>query len=141
MAKISQLPAANAPLLLTEKLLGIQAGGDVLINLSDILLQAIALPQRVITAPGPQNILPLDRIVLVRQTVGAAITLNLPQASLMNGIPIMIVDDKGDSFTNPITLAGFGGTETIIGSPTFQIKSNKASLMVRPYAAGGGWFF
>jgi len=141
MGKISQQSAANLPLSLGEKLLGLQAGADVLVALSDIVLNVLALPQRVITGAGPQNILVTDRIVLVRQTVGAPITLNFPQASLMNGIPILIVDDKGDSFTNPITFSGYGGSETFIGQTTYTMKSNHASLWVRPYLAGGGWFF
>lgn len=140
MAKISQQPAANLPLALTEFLLGLQGGGDVLIALSDILLCALALPQRVITAAGPQGILITDRIVLVRQDVGAPITLNLPQASLMNGVPILIVDDKGDSFTNNITVVPYG-SETVIGASNYVMASNKTSILARPYATGGGWFF
>lgn len=140
MSKLSQLGAANLPLALTERVVGVQAGADVLIYLSDIILNALALSQRVITAAGPQNILATDRIVLVRQTVGAPITLNFPQASLMNGIPIMIVDDKGDSFTNNITFSPFA-SEKFIGASSYVMKSNHASLLVRPYTAGGGWFF
>lgn len=105
------------------------------ITLSD-LIAATAGAVQVITAAGPANINANANIVIVNQTVGAAITLNMPAASSKIG-KVKIVDWKGDSGTNPITVARYG-TETFNGAATsWTISGAGASAVFDPYPGAG----
>lgn len=105
------------------------------ISLSDFLATSGNNVQ-VITAAGPANINANANTVIVNQTVGAAITLNLPVASSKIG-KVKIVDWKGDSDANPITVAP-NGSETFNGAAaTWTISGQGASAIFDPYPGHG----
>lgn len=89
-----------------------------------------------ITAGGTQAILTTTRLVIVNQTVGAAIQLNLPSAATKIG-PVKVVDWKGDAATNNITIAP-NGAEILNGAAaTWVIGTNNASAVFDPYSGHG----
>lgn len=105
------------------------------IALDDFQASVAGLVQ-VITAGGTQNIDAATSVVIVNQTVGAAITLNLPAAAGKVG-PVKVVDWKGDAGTNNITIAP-NGAETFNGAAaTWVIGNNSASSVFSPYAGHG----
>lgn len=105
------------------------------VSLANFIDQAEGSLQ-VITAGGPQNIDATAGLVIVNQTVGAAITLTLPLASNKIG-RVKIVDWKGDAGTNPITIAR-SGSETFNGALTSWVLGGAgASAVFTPYSANG----
>lgn len=84
-----------------------------------------------ITDPGPADISPTATTVVVNQTAGAAITLNLPASTDKIGA-VKIVDMKGDAATNNITVMP-NGSETFNGGATsWVIGGDSASLVFTP---------
>lgn len=67
-----------------------------------------AQPSRVVTAAGAVSVTSADYLVIIRKTVGAATTVNLP-AGVLNQT-FVIKDGKGDAFTNNITVTPTSGT-------------------------------
>lgn len=101
--------------------------------LSD-LIAASAGNVQVITAAGPATINDNASLVIVNQTVGAAITLNLPLSDDKIG-SVKIVDWKGDSDANPITVES---TELFNGAATsWTISGAGASSVFHPYPGAG----
>lgn len=104
-------------------------------TLSALISSAAQIEQHV-TSAGPVNILPNAGIVRVDQTVGAAITLNMPLASAKTS-PVLICDWKGDAGTNPITIA-LSGSDTFPGGlTTWTIDGDNGSVFLRPIAGVG----
>lgn len=83
-----------------------------------------------IQSAGPVTINAGTGIARVNQTVGAAITLNLPLAAAKT-CPVLICDWKGDAGTNAITLTP-SGSEKIQGRSSWTINADNASLFLRP---------
>jgi hypothetical protein len=73
--------------------------------------------------------------VRVDQTVGAAITLNLPAAANKT-CPVLIADWKGDAGTNNITIVP-NGTEKIQGRSSWTIAGDTGSVFLRPITGVG----
>lgn len=91
---------------------------------------------QVITSGGTQNIAANATLVIVDQTVGAAITLNLPPAATKIGA-VKIVDWKGDAGTNNITVVP-DGSETFNGGATsWVIGADGGSAVFHPYSTEG----
>jgi hypothetical protein len=90
-----------------------------------------------VTAAGPYNMTAADDVILINQTVGAPMTVNL-LTSVGRTRPIKIVDKKGDASTNAITIDA-NGTETIIGQLTYPINFDFGSVTLNPDQAGG-WY-
>lgn len=88
-----------------------------------------------ITAAGPVAVLNNTGIVRVDQTVGAAITLNLPAAASKT-CPVLIADWKGDAGTNNVTIVP-NGAEKIQGQSTWTIAGDTGSVFLRPIAGAG----
>lgn len=89
-----------------------------------------------VTSAGPVSVLPNAGIVQVNQTVGAAITLNMPLASLKT-CPVKIVDWKGDAGTNNITIA-LSGSEKFQGNLTsLVLGADGASVVLDPIPGAG----
>lgn len=99
------------------------------------LLQPFEGFVQTITAAGPATILNNAGIVQVNQTVGAAITLNLPPAASKT-CPVLIADWKGDAGTNNITINP-NGTEKIQGLSSWKIAGDNGSIYLRPIAGVG----
>lgn len=96
------------------------------------------LTQRTVTSAGAVTVTSTDSdIIVVKKTVGAATTVNLPAAASRE-TPVRIVDGKYDAATNNITIDA-NGTETIMGALTYVIDSNGASITLTPLADGSGW--
>lgn len=105
------------------------------IAVSDFIAGSAGVVQ-VITAAGPVNVNPSANLVIVNQTIGAPITLNLPASASKIG-KVKIVDWKGDAGTNTITVVP-NGAETFNGALTsFPINGNGASAVFDPYSGAG----
>lgn len=65
--------------------------------------------------------------VIVKKTVGAATTVNLPKISATENIIQWIIDGKGDAAANNITIDGYGA-ETINGAATLVISTNYGAV-------------
>ena len=105
------------------------SGSYKLTTLSALISGTTGIEQH-ITAAGPVDILPNAGIVRVNQTVGAAITLTLPLASVKT-CDVLIGDWKGDAGTNNITV-NTSGSETFPGGITsFKIDGDTASRFLR----------
>jgi len=89
-----------------------------------------------ITSAGPVDVLPNAGIVKVNQTVGAAITLNMPLSSVKT-CPAKIVDWKGDAATNNITIA-LSGSDKFQGNLTsWVLAADGASVVLDPISGTG----
>jgi hypothetical protein len=104
-------------------------------TLSALVSSAAQIEQH-ITAAGPVDILPNAGIVRVDQSVGAAITLNMPLASAKT-CPVLISDWKGDAGTNPITITLSGSDTFPGGMTTWTIDGDTGSIYLRPIAGAG----
>jgi hypothetical protein len=131
------LVTATSPILLDK------TGGNFIfsmdINALAIMLgpyfQPYELFEQHITAAGPITIANNAGIVRVDQTVGAAITLNLPPAANKT-CPVLICDWKGDAGTNKITINP-SGSEKIQGRSTWAITGDTGSIFLRPIPGVG----
>lgn len=99
---------------------------------------AEGLVQRLVTAAGTVTVAADDAdIIVIKKTVGAATTVNLPKAA--DAIrPVRIVDGKYDAATNNITIMP-DGTETIFGAASWIIDGNGGSMKLTPLDDGSGW--
>lgn len=82
---------------------------------------------RLVTAAGAVTVITTDYVIVVKKTVGAATTVDLP-ASPVTGQTFIIKDGKGDARTNNITIVATGST--IDGASTFVMNTNYASKEV-----------
>lgn len=128
---------ATSPILLDK------TGGiftfSIDINALSAMLSTIFQPfegvEQHITAAGPATIANNAGIVRVDQTVGAAITLNLPLAANKT-CPVLIADWKDDAGTNNITIMP-SGTEKIQGLSSWKIAADAGSVYLRPIPGVG----
>lgn len=74
----------------------------------------------IVTAAGPYNAASTDGVIVINQTVGASITVNL-STTLNKGRVVIVKDGKGDANTNNITVAGNG--KNIDGAATSVINT------------------
>lgn len=109
-------------------------GAYKLVSLSQVSAVATQIEQHVI-APGPISVLQNSGIVRVDQTVGAAMTLNLPLAATKT-CPVLVADWKNDAGTNNITLQP-SGSEKIQGLASWVIASDGGSIFLRPIPGVG----
>lgn len=103
-------------------------------TLSAIIASSLQIEQH-ITAAGPATINNNTGIVRVDQTIGSAITLNLPAAASKT-CPVLICDWKGDAGTNNITIAP-NGSEKIQGLSNWTLAGDNSSVFLRPIAGVG----
>lgn len=80
----------------------------------------------ILTAAGPYSVTDSDRFIVVKQSVPAPITIDLPDPTLNSGRAIIAKDGLGDAFTNNITLSTAVGT--IDGAASQLITSNYGSV-------------
>lgn len=104
-------------------------------SLSSLIAQAGEIDQH-ITAAGPVSVLPNAGTVRVDQTVGAAITLNMPLSSAKT-CPVLISDWKGDSDVNAITINLTGSDKFPGGLTSWTINAQGASIFLRPISGVG----
>jgi ethanolamine ammonia-lyase large subunit len=105
------------------------------VTLSALVASATKIVQTV-TEAGPVDILPNAGLVLVNQTVGAAITLNMPLASAKT-CPAKIIDWKGDAGTNNITIALSGSDKFQGNVSSWVLGADGASVALDPISGTG----
>lgn len=110
------------------------AGVYRIVSLSSLIASAAQIEQH-ITEAGPVTVLNNAGIARVDQTVGAAITINLPAAANKT-CPVLVCDWKGDAGTNNITIAP-NGSEKIQGQSSWIIGADTGSVFLRPIAGVG----
>jgi len=108
---------------------------DALAEMLASIFQPYEGVEQHITAAGPVTVADNAGIVRVNQTVGAAITLNLPLAASKT-CPVLIADWKGDAGTNNITINP-SGTEKIQGRSSWKIAGDTGSIFLRPIPGVG----
>lgn len=91
----------------------------------------------VITAPGPITLTSADRLVLVNQTIAAAITIHL-LPSPATDLEVQIKDYKGDAGINNITI-NTTDSSTIDGAASQLININRGSLDLYYSHSLGNW--
>lgn len=96
--------------------------------------------QRVVTAAGAVTIDADDAdIIIINKTVGAATAVTLP-LSASRTRPVMIVDGKGDAYTNNITISPQTGESIFaVTNGTAVIDGNGGAVILTPKADGTGW--
>jgi hypothetical protein len=97
--------------------------------------------KRTVTAAGAVAISADDaEDIIINKTVGAATTVNLPDAALRTK-SVRIIDGKGDAATNNITILPEAGQtiHTIVDYPKL-IDGNGWSTLLTPLADGTGWY-
>lgn len=84
-------------------------------------------PIRVVTSAGVVTASPLDYVISINKTSGAATTVNL-FATPAIGAVIFVKDDKGDAATNNITITPASGN--IDGLGTYVISTNRGAAQL-----------
>lgn len=111
------------------------SGSYKITTLSALIFGTTGIDQH-ITAAGPATVLANAGIVRVDQTVGAAMTLNMPLASAKT-CPVLVSDWKGDAGTNNITI-NLTGTDKFPGNLTsWVIGTDTGSVFLRPIPGVG----
>lgn len=83
---------------------------------------------------------PTVRKLIVKKAVGAATNITVGKAADRGGVPLTVIDGKGDADTNNITFT-FDGTEQCAGlnASEFTIKTKYGRLTLDPVPDGSGW--
>jgi hypothetical protein len=112
------------------------ATGSYKITSLSALVAATTQMDQHITDAGPVSVLPNAGIVRVDQSAGAAITLNMPLASVKT-CPVLISDWKGDAATNNITISLTGSDKFPGGLTSWTIAADTGSVFLRPVPGAG----
>jgi hypothetical protein len=91
---------------------------------------------QVITAGASSIIGVNDKLIVVNKTAGSATALTVPLSSLKVG-PVRIVDFKGDSGTNNITLNASGSDKFNGNFTSWKIAGDGGSILLTPIAGIG----
>lgn len=94
---------------------------------------------RVVTASGTITATATDAGIAVNKSVAAATAVQLGPVAARLGMPLRIIDWKGDAETNNITILP-NGAETIMGEVSLVLASNKASVMLYPSINLSTWY-
>lgn len=108
-------------------------------NVQDAISQATLfalppVPTAVIFAMSPYTVLVTDRILLV-DTVGGAVTINMMAAAARNGLDLTIKDDTGHAGANAISVV-FSGAEKADTLAPYPIDSNFSAVRFVPQSGG-----
>lgn len=92
---------------------------------------------KTLTAAGPYTALATDEVLIVKQTAGAAFTVNVDWSARTK--PLRVVDGKGDAATNNITITPSAG-QTQLASVNYScvIDGNGGSIILTPLPDGSG---
>lgn len=108
-------------------------------NVQDAIAQANSLPSAITATPvtfaqSPYTPATSDQILLVN-TSGGAVTINMPLAAARAGLDLTIKDDTGNAAANPISVVA-SGAETTDGLATYPIDSNYGAATFAPQTGG-----
>jgi hypothetical protein len=94
---------------------------------------------KILTAPGPYTALATDEVLIIKQTVGAAFTVNVNWSGRTK--PLRVVDGKGDSSTNNISIIPTAGqTQLAIVNYVYVVNGNGGSITLTPLPDGSGCY-
>lgn len=86
---------------------------------------------KTLTAPGPYAALPTDDVLIVKQLVAAPFTVTVDWSARSK--PLRIVDGKGDSGVNNITITPKAGqTQLAVVNFSYVIHNNGGSIILTP---------
>lgn len=86
---------------------------------------------KILTAAGPYAALPTDEVLIVKQAVGAAFTVNVDWSQRAR--PLRVVDGKGDASAHPITITPAAGqTQLALVNFSYVIDGNGGSITLTP---------
>ena len=108
-------------------------------NVQDAILQAHTLPFQVVVkavnfAMSPYAVLATDTVLLV-DTSGGAVTINMMASGARGGVELTIKDDTGNAVANPISVVP-SGAETVDGLAPYLIDGPFAAVKFIPQAGG-----
>lgn len=108
-------------------------------NVQDAILQAHTLPAQVVSkainfAMSPYAVLATDTLLLV-DTSGGAVTINMMAAAARAGVELTIKDDTGNAVANPISVVP-SGAETVDGLAPYPIDGAFSAVKFIPQAGG-----
>jgi hypothetical protein len=89
-----------------------------------------------ITAGATVTVAATDGLIIINKTVGSATTVNLPAALAKLG-KVKVVDFKGDSDVNPITVNRAGSDTFNGGATSWTISAPGASVVFDPVVNSG----
>ena len=92
------------------------------------------IPTAVAFAASPYTVLATDVAIYV-DTVGGAITINLPAQATRAGVPLLVKDVTGHAAANNISLVG-NGAETTDSLATCPISADFGGVTINPLAGG-----
>lgn len=92
------------------------------------------VPTSISFASSPYTVLATDYLILV-DTSGGAVTINMMAAAARNNLPVEIKDSTGNAAANPISVVR-NGAETIDGLTTYPMASDFVAYTFKP-ATGG----
>jgi len=91
-------------------------------------------PTTITFASSPYTVVAADRLLLV-DTSGGAITINMMPSAARNGLDIEIKDSTGNAATNPIMVAT--ALEPIDGLINYPLDSAFIAVRFKPKSGGG----
>lgn len=104
------------------------------VSLSSILTGSQTV--QIVTAAGDVTVQPNDGMIILNKTVSAATALTLPVSSLKVG-SVRIVDFKGDSGNNNITVNVVGSDKLNGNNTSWKIAGDGASILLTPISGIG----
>lgn len=102
--------------------------------ISQVQAEVVPTPTAIAFAASPYTVLATDRILVV-DTAGGAITINMMAAAARGGLDLTIKDDTGHAAANPISVVR-NGADTIDLLTTYPMDSNFAAARFVPQVGG-----
>lgn len=105
-------------------------------TVSQLTFSDISQTVQIITAGATVTVAASDSLIIINKSSGSATTVNLPAAASKTS-PVKIVDYKGDSDVNPITINCNGAEKFNGNSGSWTISGQGASIVCTPIPTGG----
>lgn len=131
---VPQLPAAADPANTYTLVWNALTGVFTLIPISAVSTSKV---RKVLTAAGPYAALPTDEVLIVKQLVGAAMTITVDWSTRTKALTI--VDGKGDANVNKITITPAAGqTQMAVVNYSYVIDGVGGSITLTPLPDNSG---
>lgn len=102
--------------------------------IAQVQAEVVPVSTVVTVAMSPYTVLPTNRVLLV-DTIGGAVTINMMATAARNGLDLTIKDDTGHAAANPISVV-MSGAETTDGLAPYPIDSNFSAVKFVPQVGG-----